>query len=330
MDYANLGRSGLKVSRFCLGAMNFALGGAAPWCDEGEARRIVDAFLDAGGNFIDTADVYGAGGSEEIVGRAVKGRREQVVIATKAAGAVGPGPNDRGLSRRHLVRALEGSLKRLGVDHVDLYQMHRWDPTTPIEETMQTLASFVRSGKVRYIGCSNFTGAQIVEAQWAAERVGGVPLVSLQPRYSLISREIEVEILPTAERHGLGAIVYGPLAGGVLSGKYRRGERPPAETRYGGSMGLRGEGGLAAQAAHSLSDRNLAIAEAVSEIAGELGAPASAVATAWCLSRRGVTSAIIGPRTVEQFEVYLAALSLNLPQAALKRLSDASRPAGAQ
>lgn len=326
MDYVNLGRSGLKVSRLCLGAMNFAAKGTAPWCDEPEAERIVSAFLDAGGNFIDTADIYGAGGSEEIVGRAIKGRREAVVIATKGAGAQGPGPNDQGLSRRHLTRALEASLKRLGVDHVDLYQMHRWDPATPIEETMDTLAGFVRTGKARYIGCSNFTGGQIVEAQWAAARVGGVPLVSLQPRYSLISREIEADVLPTAERQGLGAMVYGVAAGGVLSGKYRRGETPAADTRYGGSMGLRGERAMAAMAAHSLSDRNLGIAETLSSVAAELDAPPTAVAAAWCLSRRGVACAIIGPRTVAQLEDYLPAQGLKLPEAALKRLSEASRP----
>ena len=257
MDYLNLGRSGLKVSRACLGTMNFGGPGQPPFCDETEARRTIDAFLEAGGNFIDTADVYTAGNAEEIVGRAIKDRRDSVVLATKAAGVTGPGPNDSGLSRSHLTRALEASLRRLGTNYVDLYQMHRADPATPWDETMDVLAGFVRAGKVRYLGASNLTGSQIVEAQWAAARVGGVPLTSLQPRYSLISREIEADVLPAAIRQGLGTLTYGVLAGGVLSGKYRRGEAPGAETRYGGPMGLAGGGGWAAGAEHALRDRNL-------------------------------------------------------------------------
>jgi aryl-alcohol dehydrogenase-like predicted oxidoreductase len=326
MDYVNLGRSGLKVSRACLGAMNFGTNHTAPWCDEAEARRIIDAFLEAGGTFIDTANNYTGGQSEEVIGRAVKGRRDQVVIGTKARIAQGPGPNDQGLSRLHLTRALDASLRRLGVDHIDLYQMHGFDPATPLEETMDTLAGFVRAGKVRYIGCSNFTGSQIVEAQWAASRGGGVALTSLQPRYSLISREIEAEVLPTAERQGLGTLTYGPLAGGVLSGKYRRGEVPDADSRYGGGMGLRGSEAMAAMATHSLSDHNLHIAEAVADVAAELGAAPSAVAVAWCLSRRGVTSVIVGPRTLGQLHDYLPAFSLSLPAEAIKRLSDVSKP----
>jgi aryl-alcohol dehydrogenase-like predicted oxidoreductase len=330
MDYVNLGRSGLKISRACLGAMNFGVTHTAPWCDEQEARRIIGAFLDAGGNFIDTANNYTGGQSEEVVGRALKGRRDEVVIATKARIAQGPGPNDQGLSRLHLTRALDASLKRLGVDYIDLYQMHSFDADTPIEETMDALTGFVRAGKVRYIGASNFNGSQIVEAQWAAARNRGLPLISLQPRYSLISREIEAEVLPTAERHGLGTLTYGALAGGVLSGKYKRGEAPAADTRYGGSMGQRGSAAMAAMAAHSLSDRNLEIAEAVAEVAGELDATPSATAVSWCLARRGVTSVIIGPRTLEQLQDYLPAFALTLPDAAIKRLSDISRPGGAR
>ena len=328
MDYRTLGRSGLKVSRACLGTMNFGGTGQPPFCDEAESRRIIDAFLDAGGNFIDTANNYTEGHAEEIVGRAIAGKRDKVVIATKARSAQGPGPNDSGLSRLHLTRALDASLKHLGVDYVDLYQMHAFDPDTPLEETMDALDGFVRAGKVRYIGCSNFTGSQIVEAQWAAARNGGVPFISLQPRYSLISREIEAEVLPTAERQGLGTLIYGPLAGGVLSGKYRRGEEPPADTRYGGPMGSRGAPGMVAQAEHALRDRNLDIAEAVSAVAEALGAAAAAVAAAWCLTRRGVTSVIMGTRTAAQLEAYLTAFTLTLPEDAIKRLSDISRPSG--
>jgi aryl-alcohol dehydrogenase-like predicted oxidoreductase len=326
MSFLNLGRSGLKVSRACLGAMNFGIAHTAPWCDETEARRITHAFLDAGHNFIDTANNYTGGQSEEVVGRAVADRRDQVVIATKARIAQGPGPNDSGLSRVHLIRALDASLRRLGTDYIDLYQMHAFDADTPLDETMDTLADFVRAGKIRYIGASNFTAAQIVEAQWAAARVGGTPMVSLQPRYSLISREIEADILPAAQRHGLGVLTYGALAGGVLSGKYKRGAYPAEDTRYGGRMGLRGGADMAALAAHSLSDRNLEIAEAVSQIAADLGAPPSAVAAAWCLSRRGVSCVVIGARTLAQMQDYLSGFTLTLPVEALARLSAVSRP----
>ncbi|MFI4973370.1 MAG: aldo/keto reductase [Caulobacterales bacterium] len=323
MDYVNLGRSGLKVSRACLGAMNFGTSPTAP-CDETEARRIVDAFLDAGNNFIDTANVYTGGESEGIVGRAVAGKRDQVVIATKARGAQGAGPNDSGLSRGHLTRALDASLRRLGVDYVDLYQMHHFDADTPLEESMDALNDFVRAGKVRYIGCSNFTGSQIVECQWAAARNHGVPLTSLQPRYSLIARDIETDVLPTAERHGLGTLIYSPLGGGILSGKYQRGEAPAADTRYGRRMGRPGMAGMV------LTDRNFEIVEAVEAVAAELGATPVAVAIAWCLTRRGVTSVITGPRTLEQWRDYQPGFELKLPEEAVKRLSDASRPGGAR
>jgi aryl-alcohol dehydrogenase-like predicted oxidoreductase len=326
MSYVNLGRSGLKVSRACLGTMNFGVAGTAPWCDEPEARRIVDAFLDVGHNFIDTADIYTGGQSEEVVGRAIAGKRDKVVLATKARGATGAGPNDSGLSRAHLTRALEASLKRLGTDHIDLYQMHHWDADTPLEETMQTLDGFVRAGKVRYIGCSNFTGSQIVEAQWAAARVNGVPLVSLQPRYSLISREIEADVLPAAQRNGLGTLIYGAIAGGILSGKYRSGEIPPEDTRYGGTMGLTGNAQMSAMARRSLSERNLSIAATVSECGLALERPPSAVAVAWCLSRRGVTSVIVGPRTAAQLADYEAGFTLVLPDDILRKLSDISAP----
>ena len=328
MIYVTLGRSGLKVSRACLGAMNFGIAHTAPWCDEAEARRIIDTFLDAGHNLIDTANNYTAGQSEEVIGRAVAGRRHGVVIATKARIAQGPGPNDSGLSRLHLTAALDASLRRLGTDYIDLYQMHSWDAETPIEETMETLAGFVRAGKVRYIGCSNFYGSQIVEAQWAAARVQGVPLIGLQPRYSLISREIEADVLPAAERHGLGTLTFGALAGGILSGKYRRHEAPSQDMRYGGSMGTRGDARMAAMALHSLSARNFDIAETVSAVAAEIGATPAAVAIAWCLARQRVTSVITGARTVEQLQTNLAGYTLQLPQEAEKRLSDVSRVGG--
>ena len=314
MDYVNLGRSGLKVSRACLGAMNFGTSNDAP-CGEAESQRIIDAFVDAGHNFIDTANGYTGGQSEQILGRAVAGRRHSVVIATKAWVRQGPGPNDLGTSRLHLTSALDASLKRLGTDYIDLYQMHAWDNTTPIDETMATLDGFVRAGKVRYIGCSNYTGSQIVEAQWAASRQNGTPFISLQPRYSLLSREIEADVLPACQRHGLGTLIYSPLAGGMLSGKYRQGEPPPPDSRF-------------ARREHygAFSERNFEIVEAVKAIAAQLDTTPSAVAIAWCLTRRGVTSAIIGPRTLEQMNECLEGTELTLPDETLKALSDVSRP----
>ena len=320
MDYVNLGHSGLKVSRACLGAMNFGMSENAP-CDEAEAKRIIASFLDRGNNFIDTANVYTGGHSEQIVGRAIKERRHSVVLATKARGPQGSGPNDSGTSRVHLERALEASLKRLDTDYIDLYQMHAWDAETPIEETMATLDRFVRDGKVRYIGCSNYTGSQIVESQWAASRQNGTPYVSLQPRYSLLAREIEADILPACQRHGLGTLVYSPLAGGVLTGKYEQGKDPAANTR----LGRLARTGMAAR---MLTNRNFTIVEEVTKVAAELGSTPSAVSLAWCLTRRGVTSVIIGPRTQAQQEECLAGLELDLPREAVKRLSDASRPSG--
>jgi aryl-alcohol dehydrogenase-like predicted oxidoreductase len=324
MEYTTMGRSGLKVSRACLGTMNFGTDGPRVTCDEAEAVRIVNEFLDAGHNVVDTADAYNGGQSEEVVGRAIRSRRDEVVLATKGFMPQGPGPGDRGLSRRHLTRALEASLRRLGTDHVDLYQCHLWDDTTPIEETMATLDGFVRSGKVRYVGCSNFTAAQIVEAQWAAARAGTTPFISLQPQYSLVARGVEAEILPTCERHGLGTLVYSPLGGGVLTGRYRRDTDPDADSRMG--LLLRSDLPVGrAWARELLRDRNLDIAEEVTKVAAELGTTPTAVALAWVRRRPGVTSVIIGPRSVEQLRGNLRGLALDLPAEATDRLDEVSR-----
>jgi aryl-alcohol dehydrogenase-like predicted oxidoreductase len=291
MEYVTLGRSGLHVSRACLGSMMFGHSATAP-CNEDEARRIIDGFLGGGGNFIDTANRYTGGESEEVVGRAIKAKRDEVVLATKGFMPIGEGPNDRGLGRKYLTRALEESLRRLGTDYIDVYQCHGPDADTPIEETMATLHGFVQSGKVRYVGCSNWTGSQIVEAQWAAQRIAGSPLVSLQPPYSLVSRRIEEDVLPTCRRQGLGTMIYSPLGGGVLTGKYKRGEEPPADSRFG-------RGGMWGR---MLNDQNLDAADELGKVAAELGATPTAVAIAWVLARRGVTSVIIGPRTFDQFQ----------------------------
>jgi aryl-alcohol dehydrogenase-like predicted oxidoreductase len=322
MEYATLGRSGLQVSQVCLGAMNFGSSRIAS-CDEAEATRIVDAYLEAGGNIIDIANAYSEGESEEIVGRIVKSRRASVLLATKGFMPQGPGRNDRGLSRVHLTQALDDSLRRLGTDYVDLYQCHQWDPMTPIEETMATLDGFVRAGKVRYLGCSNFTAAQIVEAQWAAERVGGTPFISLQPQYSLIARSIEAEILPAGERHGLGAIVWSPLGGGVLSGRYGAVGEPAADSRIGV---LRASGIPMAQAWTEglLNERTRGIAEEIGRIAAELDTTPAAVALSWLRRRPGVTSVIIGPRTLDQLRGSLAGFDLTLPAEVAERLDKLS------
>jgi aryl-alcohol dehydrogenase-like predicted oxidoreductase len=319
MSFLTLGRSGLKVSRACLGTMTF--GNTDGGTDEAESQRIVDAFVDAGHNFIDTADVYNTGRSEEIVGRAIVKKRDDVVIATKGYNAMGDGPNDRGSSRVHLTSALEDSLRRLGTDYVDLYQLHNWDHDTPIEESMATLDGFVRSGKVRYIGCSNFYASQLVEAQWAAERLGGSPLVSLQPQYSLIWRDIEHDILPTATRHGMAVIVWSPLGGGMLTGKYAKGRELPADGRLSRGTGMEAEG----MRMLTLTDRNFEIVAEVDRIAAEAGATATAVSLAWLLGRPCVTSVIIGPRNVDQLSQNLAGFDLALPVESAKALSRVSR-----
>ncbi|BCJ39361.1 aldo/keto reductase [Actinoplanes ianthinogenes] len=319
MPYTTLGRSGLRVSRACLGTMNFGTDPQAP-TPEPEARRIVGAFLDAGHNLIDTADTYRGGTSEEIVGRAVAHRRADVVLATKGAAPQGDGPNHRGLSRAHLTRALEASLRRLGTDYVDLYQCHVPDPGTPIEETMAALDDFVRSGKVRYLGCSNFTAAGIVAAQWAADRSGGTPFVSLQASYSLIARGIEEEIVPVCERYGLGVLAYSPLGSGVLAGRYRRGAPPAAGSRLAewaampSPMARSFVAGL-------LADRHFDIADEVGAVAAELGTTAPTVALAWINRRPEVTSVILGPRSAEHLEANLAGLDFDLPAAAEARLT---------
>ncbi|MEU6164868.1 aldo/keto reductase [Streptomyces tanashiensis] len=325
MEYARLGNSGLKVSRACLGTMNFGPAGGVGVgsCEEADARRIIDAFLDSGHNVIDTADAYTGGESERIVGRAVRGRRDSVVLATKAFLPQGSGANNKGLSRAHLTCALDASLRRLGTDYIDLYQCHQWDPETPIDETMATLDGFVRSGKVRYIGCSNFTAAQIVESQWAAEHGGGTRFISLQSQYSLLARGIEPEILPTCERHGLGTLTWSPLGGGVLTGRYVRDATPDRTSRIGRL--LNSPSPLArAWAKDLVTERNLDIANEAAKIAAALGSTSTAVALAWVRQRPGVTSVIIGPRTLDQLAGNLAGFALDLPADAIARLDDIS------
>jgi aryl-alcohol dehydrogenase-like predicted oxidoreductase len=317
MDYTTLGRSGLHVSRACLGAMMFAESKPG-LCDEKESRRIIDHFIDAGGNFIDTADVYSWHESESIVGRAIASRRDQIVLATKGFYPEEEGPNRGGLGRKHLTAALEASLRSLGTDYIDLYQCHNTDPDTPIEETMATLDGFVQSGKVRYIGCSNWRASLIVEAQWAAADAHSTPLISLQPQYSLVARQIEDDILPTCRRQGLGALTYSPLGGGLLTGKYRRGEAPPADSRIT-------RGGVWKRMLEEPA--RVAIAEDVVALSAEIGVPPTQVAIAWVAAQAGVTSVIIGPRTFEQYEQNMAGFEVTLDNDVLERLSKLSKGA---
>lgn len=322
----NLGRSGLRVSRAGLGTMNFGTGPDAP-CADAEARQIIDAFIDAGGNLIDTADIYTGGDSERIVGRAIAAKRDAVVLATKGSGPLGAGPNERGASRVHLTRALDASLRRLGVDHIDLYQCHNWYADTPIEETISTLDGFVRAGKVRYLGCSNYTAAQIIESQCVTQRLNATPLVSLQPHYSLLAREIEAEIVPVGARHGLGILAYGPLGGGVLAGRYRRGVEPDPGTRM--DQWLHFPYPAAAEWATSTlgNERNFDIADEVAQAAEQLDTTPAAVAIAWTARRPGISSVIIGPRTLEQLQDNLAGVKLDLPAETTARLDRCSTPA---
>ncbi|MGH6991805.1 MAG: aldo/keto reductase [Caulobacteraceae bacterium] len=315
----NLGRSGLRVSPLCLGAMNF--GNEQFGCDEKTSIEVIHAYLDAGGNFIDTANVYSATRSETIVGKAVKDRREAVVIATKASSPLGPGPYDSGSSRKHVVKACEDSLKRLGVDYIDLYQMHRYDEATPLEETLSTLNDLVRQGKVRYIGISNWTASQIVEACLVIEARGWEPLVSLQPQYSIIARDIEVEILPACLKFGLGVIPWSPLAGGMLTGKYKPGEEPQEGTRFAAPGPFQ-----RVWRTRSLSERNHAIVAVVLEEARQLNLSPIALALAWNLARPEVVSPIIGPKSVRQLGENLAALDAELPAEAVERIDAASEP----
>jgi aryl-alcohol dehydrogenase-like predicted oxidoreductase len=320
MDYRRLGRTGLKVSRLCLGTMMFGRWGNT---DHDDCVRIVHRALDAGINFIDTANRYCWGESEEIVGKAVRGRRESVVLATKV---FMPGPGgvlDFGTSRRHLVLQVEESLRRLGTDWIDLYQLHRHDADTPLEETLGALTDLVRQGKVRYLGVSTghaadpidlqFTGWRMVESLWLSERRGFERFVSTQPPYSIFSREVEREILPVCERFGFGAIVWSPLEGGWLAGRYRKDQPPPSDSRAANQT----EFGAFVRDNFDLSGargrRRLEVVEQLVGMAAELDASLAAYATAWTLGHTAVTSAIIGPRLMRHLDEGLAALAVRIP-----------------
>ena len=319
MEYRQLGSSGLRVSTLTLGTMTFGGGGdfakvGATQVDE--ARTQVDLALEAGVNLIDTADVYSAGLSEEIVGQVVQGRRDDVLIASKVRFPMGDGPNDGGLSRHHVIRGCEASLRRLGTDHIDLYQLHEWDGLTPLEETFEALRTLVDTGKVRYVGISNFAGWQLMKAIGTADSIGAPRPVSQQIYYSLQGREAEYELVPASLDQGLGVLVWSPLAGGLLSGKYRRGSQPSE----GRQLSDWGEPPVYDQEAlYDTIEVLVAVAEA-------RGAHPAQVALAWTLSRPGITSVVIGARTTDQLRSNLAAADLVLDDAAIARLEEVSRP----
>ncbi|MEU7874458.1 aldo/keto reductase [Dactylosporangium sp. NPDC049140] len=311
MRYRTLGRTGIQVSPYCLGAMMF---GAIGNPDHDDAIRIIHKALDSGINFVDTADVYSRGESEEIVGKALKGRREHVVLATKVNGAMGEDPNQRGTSRRWIMAEVEHSLRRLQTDYIDLYQVHRLDPGVELEETLSALTDLVRSGKVRAIGSSTFPASAIVEAQWAAERRGLQRYRTEQPPYSILDRGIEREILPVTQRYGMGTLVWSPLAQGMLTGRFRKG-RDAGTHRSGLPF------------AHYRDERRLDAVEALIPLAEKAGLSLTHFAMAFAVAHPGVTSAIIGPRTMEQLDDLLAGAGTTLDDAILDEI-DAVVPPG--
>jgi aryl-alcohol dehydrogenase-like predicted oxidoreductase len=319
MEYRKLGNSGTSVSHLALGTMTF---GAE--ADEAASHAILSDYAAAGGNLIDTADVYTAGTSEEIIGRWLAKNpleRDQMVLASKGRFPMGTGPNDLGLSRRHLRRALDASLARLGVDHIDLYQVHAWDPLTPLEETLGFLNEAVIQGKIGYYGFSNYTGWQLTKAVLTARQRGYSLPVTLQPQYSLLVREIEAEIVPAVLDAGMGMLPWSPLGGGWLTGKYSRDTAPTGATRLGENP----QRGMEAWEKRN-ADRTWHIIDTVTGIAAERGVNASHVALAWVAAKPGVTSVILGARTQEQLADNLASSDLQLTPEELDRLDEVSAP----
>ncbi|MDP9121836.1 MAG: aldo/keto reductase [Acidobacteriota bacterium] len=313
MEYRSFGSTGLKVSPLCLGAMMFGSWGNS---DHADCIRIIHRALDAGINFFDTANAYSEGESETIVGKALAGRRTQVVLATKVFAPAGPGPNERGLSRKAIQEQVDNSLRRLGTDVIDLYQVHRPDPTTPLDETLSTLNDLVRQGKVRYIGCSTnhysgpgpweqrFSAWEIVESLWLSDRKGWERFVSLQPPYSILRRTMELEHFPMTQRFGIGNLVWSPLEGGWLSGKYRHGAQNPGDSRRAHSW--------IGDLGNPKFQRRLEVVEQLIPLAAAKGVTLARFANAWVLRHPAVHSVIIGPRTLEQLEDSLGALEAKL------------------
>ncbi|MBM0257425.1 aldo/keto reductase [Micromonospora sp. 4G55] len=315
MERRLLGRTGVSVSPLALGAMMFGAWGNN---DRKASGGIIHRALDAGINFIDTADLYAGGESEEIVGEALRGRRDDVVLATKFSMPMGDDPNHRGGSRRWIVRAVESSLRRLKTDYIDLYQMHRSDPDVDIEETLAALSDLVHQGKVRYIGSSTYSAGQIVEAQWAASQGGFQRFVTEQPPYSILTREVEQDVLPTAQRHGMGTLTYSPLAAGWLSGSWTKDSSPtsPARKRMAGRFDM----------TLPANQRKLEVVEQLAAVADDAGISMIELAIGFVLRHPGVTSAIVGPRTLEQLESQLPAADVVLSDEVLDRIDEIATP----
>jgi aryl-alcohol dehydrogenase-like predicted oxidoreductase len=316
VEHRPLGRTGVKVSKLCLGAMMFGAWGNE---DHDESIAIIHAALDAGINFIDTADVYSAGESEIIVGKALRGRRDDVVLATKFHGSMGSDPNKSGNSRRWIVRACEASLRRLETDHIDLYQVHRPAPDTDIDETLAALSDLVHQGKIRSSGSSTFPASEIVEAQWVADRRGRERFVSEQPPYSLLVRGIEVDVLPTCQRHGMAVIPWSPLAAGWLSGKWRKGSTDMTSAR---AERLPWRYDLTIPS----NQRKLDAADGLARLADEAGLTLVHMAVAWAANHPAVTAPIIGPRTMEQLTTQIGAADVTLEADLLDRIDEIVPP----
>jgi len=318
MKHKRLGKHGVKVSEFCLGTMIYG-----SQVDESAAIKIIERAVDLGINFIDTANTYNGGKTEEILGKAIKGMREDLVIATKVRHRMGPGPNDEGLSRKHILHAIEESLRRLGTDYIDIYYVHRpsnadgegfsSEKPVPMEETLSTLTDLVRSGKVRYLGCSNFPAWLLCKSLWTSDVHGFESYAVIQPRYNLFEREIEREIIPLCLDQDIGIVPYSPLAGGALTGKYRAGSPPP--------LGSRGVIDPTYIMRHRWDDpANLAILTGLEELCKELGRPMAQVALAWMLANPAITAPIIGASSLQQLEDNVAASEFSLSKADLERI----------
>lgn len=310
MDYRRMGRSGLKVSEICLGTMTFGHG-----ADERESERIVDTSLDAGLNFFDTANTYNAGLSETILGNILRGRRRQAVIASKVFNPTGTGPNDSGMSRVHIMHAVEDSLRRLQTDYLDIYYVHHVDAQTPLEEMLRAMDDLVRHGKIRYVACSNYEAWRLMEALWISDTRNLARFECYQPQYSLVVRDIEQELVPVCDLKGLGVVVWSPLAGGYLAGKYT-----PGAAKVAGS---RSEEGWAFPERYFAANRDATLAVLL-DVARDLGRTPAQVALRWVLDQRFITSAIVGARNVAQIEDTLKAADWRLPDTARQRLDDVS------
>jgi 1-deoxyxylulose-5-phosphate synthase len=318
MQHVRFGRTGLQVSRLCLGTMTFGL-----QCDEPSSFAILDAAAEAGITFLDTADVYPLGGTtetagrtEEIVGKWLRGRRDRFIVATKCSGKMGPAPWQQGTSRKHVLDAIDASLKRLGTDYVDLYQIHQYDATTPTDETLDAFDTVVRSGKARYVGCSNYHAYRVARALGRSEALGLAKFVSVQPRYNLLFRQIERELLPLCEEEGLAVMPYNPLAGGLLTGKHKRSAPPPPGTRF--TLGA--AGGMYSE--RYWKDREFDTVDAMTALARDSGIEPVTLAIAWTLANPAITTPIIGASKPAQLKANVAATELKLDPALKAKLDE--------